>query len=152
VCDTKVGKARKYAEKEFEKEGKDLDDVLPDFDKNYRLLRKKCSESLDIDREDMPVVSADDIRGQLKKIQIKDLLPTQGEIWLEKVIKGIIKKGTDPFSSNTIVVSEEGYVLDGHHRYAQAMLAGPDLEIKAVCVPLDIKKLLQVGKAIEDKD
>jgi len=65
------------------------------------------------------------------------LRPTQSEIWLDKVVDDIIRYGTPStdgkgaYDDNslilrkTIAVSQEGYILDGHHRYAQIVLVNP---------------------------
>lgn len=93
----------------------------------------------------------DVIPAQRKKIMANKLLPTQSQIWLEKLIKNIIKFGVptqgSPITTATIIVSKEGYILDGHHRYGQAMLTNPTLKLDAIFVPMDIKLLLKVGRS-----
>lgn len=79
------------------------------------------------------------------------LKPIQGELWLEKLIGNIHKWGApkagSPVLKTTIIVSKEGYILDGHHRHGQVMLADPSLKMKALHVPLDIDTLLKMGRA-----
>jgi len=95
-------------------------------------------------------VTDDIVPAEVTRIPADELLPTQGQIWLEKLIGSIIEWGKPTARSRildaTIIVSEEGYILDGHHRYGQVMLAAPHLRLKALYVPLSIDFLLEVGR------
>jgi hypothetical protein len=77
------------------------------------------------------------------------LKPLQGQLWLEKLVNNIKKFGApkagSPVLETTIIVSKEGYILDGHHRHGQVMLVDPSLKMKALYVPLDVKTLLKMG-------
>jgi hypothetical protein len=203
IKNTPVEKARAYAEKEFTDAGMDLDKLLPDFDKNYKLLQKRLRGALEIPRIDMPVIeptdmalfnkrlnegavdifkpyakgqlftpknmskdegeewvhlgfedgakSDDVVKGKLGGIAVAKLKPTQSQIWFDKIVQIFIKFGTPGSGSivlkQTVIVSGDYYLLDGHHRYAQAMLADPQLKIKALYIPLPIQLLLAVGKS-----
>ena len=204
VATTPLAKARAYAEAAFEKAGKSLDEVIPDFDENYVALQTATGRALDMPRNQMPVIEPTDMaafmarlkkgaldilqpwaRGKLDlptkfrskpegkewvQLGYKDgdknddklsaklgakaartLIPTQSQIWLSKLVENIIQFGVPSQSSSitkaTIIVSKEGYILDGHHRYGQAMLANPNLGLRALFVPLPIKLLLKVGRA-----
>lgn len=196
-------RAREYAEAEFEKAGMNLDEELPDFDKNFKLLKKKLGKALDIPRIQMPVIepsdmslfnkrisegsvdvfkpyakghlwmpkgfsgdeaeewislgfsdgnSTDDqVKGKITKISVKQLFPTQSQIWFDKVITNIIKFGVpgsgSPILNATVIVSSDKYILDGHHRFAQALMANPGLALKSLFIPLPIDALLKVGKS-----
>ena len=93
----------------------------------------------------------DKINAKLTKIAGEKLKPTQSEIWLENVIKNIVKFGVpkagSPVTETTIIVSKDGYILDGHHRFAQVVLANPKLKMSALHVPLDIDTLLKIGRS-----
>jgi hypothetical protein len=85
-------------------------------------------------------------------VPVKNLKPLQGEIWFDKLIGSLLKFGIPKaggflLTNATIIVSQEGYILDGHHRFGQAMLADPGLKIKALQVPMDIHLLLKVGRS-----
>jgi hypothetical protein len=95
--------------------------------------------------------SSDDVvKGQWRGVEASNLRPTQNQIWLEKLIKNIAKWGVpvpgSPVLSTTIIVSKEGFILDGHHRYGQVMLASPGLRLNALYIPIGIKRLLKVGR------
>jgi hypothetical protein len=92
----------------------------------------------------------DKINASVKKIPSRTLLPTQNEIWLEKLVNGISKFGVPTSSSSitkqTLICSEEHYILDGHHRFAQVMLADPGIGMETLRIGLDIDQLLEVGR------
>jgi hypothetical protein len=202
ACSTSLAKARAYAETTFKKVGKDLDEVIPDFDENLKKLQGKCKRALNVPRVQMPVIEPTDMKGFTRdlnkgkvdlfkpwakgklympgyklprsegpewlelgvkdgdpkddvikakwtKVPASKLIPTQSQIWLEKLINNIAKWGVpsqgSPIAKATIIVSREGYILDGHHRFGQAILAAPKLKMEAIVVPLKIKQLLQMG-------
>jgi len=205
VASLDLGKARDYAESEFNNAGKNLDEVIPEFDKNYMNLQAACNSALDIPRIDMPVIEPTDmkkftkqlalgkidifrpykidnfskrfpkdldkkqgkewvtlgtkdgdnkddvIKGKWTKFPAKNLKPTQSQIWLEKLVGNIIEWGVpqngSPLTKASVISSQEGYILDGHHRYGQAMLANPPLKLSALYIPLDIKTLLAMGRS-----
>lgn len=95
--------------------------------------------------------SDDKVKAQIKGIAVGNLKPTQNQIWLEKTFGNIAKWGApksgSPVLSTTVIVSSDGYILDGHHRYSQAMMADPSLKMKALYIPIPIKKLLEIGRA-----
>jgi len=95
--------------------------------------------------------SDDVLPAKLTKIAVGKLKPTQSQIWLEKTFGNIAKFGAPGSGSrvlsSTVIVSSDYYILDGHHRYSQAMVTNPSLAMAALLVPLPIKKLLEIGKA-----
>lgn len=194
--------ARTYAEQKFEKAGQNLDDVLPNFDANFALLKKKLTSAKSIPRIQMPVIepsdmplfkkrisegsvdifkpyakgklympkkvsrsegeewidlgfqdgsiSDDKVPARVANVAVGKMKPTQSQIWLDKLINNIIKWGApasgSPVLSQTIIGSKEGYILDGHHRFGQAILANPGLGMKTLVVPFGIDLLVKVGK------
>lgn len=221
VAKVPLNKARAYAENVFQKNNKrSLDEMLPDFDENYRLLQKKVKRAKTIPRIDMPVIDPGpeidefmfrlnqghidlfkpyargrfigvgkgawgpgDLENQLgpadgpggrhetfltlgvqdgnpnddvipaKRVNtpVMRMLPTQGEVWLEKLIMNISNRGLPTpggeITKQTVILSIEGYLLDGHHRWGQGMLVDPGLKYDALYVPMDIDRLLDIGKA-----
>jgi hypothetical protein len=93
----------------------------------------------------------DKVRAAWTTIAGGSLKPLQGQLWLEKLVGNIKKFGKptpgSPVLKTTIIVSKEGYILDGHHRHGQVMLSNPKLGMKALHIPLDIKTLLEMGRA-----
>lgn len=93
----------------------------------------------------------DVIKASTGKTPAGDLLPLQSQIWLGVAIPSMLKFGLpekgSPVLTQTIIRSREGYILDGHHRFAQVMLKNPDLKMSVLKVPLDIDTLLEMGKS-----
>ena len=94
--------------------------------------------------------SDDVVKAKMTSVPVGKLKPTQNQIWLEKTFGNIAKfgppKSGSPVLSSTIIVSSDGYILDGHHRFSQAMMADPNLKMKALVVPMPIKQLLEIGR------
>lgn len=85
-------------------------------------------------------------------IPVKNLKPLQNEIWFDKLILtcaafGPPRAGSPILTKGIIIVSKEGYILDGHHRFGQVYLTDPSLSIKGLRVDLDIDTLLKVGRS-----
>lgn len=96
------------------------------------------------------------IQGKMCSIRAGEIIPTQSEIWLDKVVSkaaefGPVEEG-DSLLKMTVLVSKEGHLLDGHHRYAATILSDPDLKMKALMVPISIDTLLEIGREYSKKD
>lgn len=93
----------------------------------------------------------DVVDGKRTTVPASELLPTQDQIWLEKLVNNVIKFGKpysgSPVLKQTIIVSRDGYITDGHHRFGQVMLADPDLEMDALYIPMGIDRLLDISRS-----
>lgn len=124
---------------------------LPKFQpKNWKPMEKKEGEEwIEVGVKDGDP-NDDVIKAKWGKIAARKLLPTQDQIWLEKLITNIKKFGVprqgSPITEQTVIVSSEGYILDGHHRFGQAMLGNPDLQLNALFIPIDIEELLKLSR------
>jgi hypothetical protein len=83
--------------------------------------------------------------------QVTDLKPLQNQIWMNKVIGnlmqfGVPEQGGHLTDESPIIVSKDGFILDGHHRFGQAMLANPKLKLKSVNVDVDKPQLLRITR------
>jgi len=111
-------------------------------------VRGKAWLKLGLDDGD---IDDDKVIAKIDYVPVKELIPTQSQLWLEVVIDSIIRWGLPKKGSKglemTIIVSREGYILDGHHRWAKAMLVNPELKIKTLRVMLDINTLLKMGRS-----
>lgn len=58
---TSLKQAREYAQSLLDKTDRDLDTILPDFDKNYTLAKRMASLGTEV-RKEMPVINDDDVR------------------------------------------------------------------------------------------
>ena len=93
----------------------------------------------------------DKVRARWSNVPAGDLLPTQDQIWFDKLVQNAVKHGPvssgSPVLNMTIIVSKEGYILDGHHRFSATVLADPSLSMSALYVPLKIDVLLEIGRS-----
>lgn len=93
----------------------------------------------------------DSIPVVIQRISANRLKPLQSQVWLNLLIKYIIQYGVphpaSPAVNTTIIVSKEYYILDGHHRWGQVMLADPNLVMKCLYVPFGVEDLLKIGKS-----
>lgn len=139
---------------EFERRLKDGKiDIFKPFAKGKLYVPKDMSKSEGEEWVELGVKDGDpkdDIMpAKMTTIPGTKLYPTQSEIWLNKLIKNILKWGkpsaSSPVVKTTIITSKEGYILDGHHRYGQVMLVDPKLKMRALWIPLSIEDLLKIG-------
>lgn len=89
------------------------------------------------------------VRVKETKMQASELKASQAELVGPKVA-AIMDKGN--YDKGVIYVSRDGYVIDGHHRWAAAVGADAedglgDLKIKVVRIDMPITEVLQVSNA-----
>jgi hypothetical protein len=111
-----------------------------------------------IPRIDMPQIKStlvpDFIEGLRKKgidvergsIRVSNLKATQAEIHVDKVQKLIDDPAAHEHLKKPVMVSKDGYILDGHHRWAALRTIDPDESMGAVKIGLPIKELLAEAK------
>ena len=104
-------------------------------------------------RKDMPQIDTAGLLADLKAaekkyeeldIAAKDLQPSQKEFNLEKV-KRIAEEGT--WKKKPIISTNDGFVVDGHHRWKAAL--EKESEVKSIRVDMGLKELL---KFVKEKD
>jgi hypothetical protein len=112
--------------------------------------------SLGISRKDMPQIKSTDVPEFIKYLATKDiktdsttvkaasLKPTQKEIQKERVadLATIAKDNL----SKPLIISKDGYVLDGHHRWLALINKDKAAKIKVVKVNVTMKELLELAK------
>ena len=117
-----------------------------------------CDGHLNIPRIKMPQIP-DDIMPDLLEhleaygytlratsIPVYQLKPTQNELNTNKVCDMVENylAGDFPDITDTIIVSSDGYIIDGHHRWAACRLISPTIKMQTIQVELPIRKLLRV--------
>lgn len=117
----------------------------PHFPTNLLGKKQESEEWLQLGQQDGDP-NDDKIQAKVGKTAAKILKPIQGEMWLEKMVPYILKSAM-PVDKMTMVVSSDHHIIDGHHRYGQAMLMDPNLKLKTLFVPLSIQMLLKVGRS-----
>jgi hypothetical protein len=130
---------------------------------NLCTKKKFCEGSKDIPRRLMPQIynpkqfskkihNKFKVHSKTMKMPTKHLKPSQNEIngtIVEKVVKHMKKHPTKP--QNPIVVSKDGYVVDGHHRWAAQKVLNPHKKIKVLKMNAPIHDALGIAIATESK-
>ena len=117
-----------------------------------------CTGHLDIPRIKMPQIP-DEIMPDLlmhlesygyelfaTAIPVSELTPTQNELHTNKVCDMVENylDGKFPTITDTIIVSSDNYIIDGHHRWAACRLIDPTIKMQTIQVGLPIRRLLRV--------
>ena len=81
-----------------------------------------------------------------KKYKVSDIKPSQKQIIVTKVLCILFYDylQNDIPDEMPLIVSQDGYLIDGHHRWAAAVLANPEKEIEIYEVKLDRDHLISV--------
>ena len=142
-----------WSQSEFAKELiKEINDDGPDIielEDGLGMCRTECpqvkssdvSEFIEwLETQDPPIVA------DYTTMDPKDITPIQKQINLEKVSGMVAAKGLDALASEKpVMVSGDGYLIDGHHRW-YALLDNNYSEMSVVQIGLDIKSLIPVIK------
>lgn len=121
-------------------------------EKNLHWLRPKAPIGLsNIDRELAKDIVSKEHNGYLKettykkvKIALKDLKPSQKELQISKALRICF----DDYLVNGVpnklglIVSNDGYIVDGHHRWCAGVLTSPNKEVEVYQVDLPINQLI----------
>lgn len=75
----------------------------------------------------------------------RDIKPMQKELNLTKV-QAMAEKGVSAYSK-PMIMSSDGFILDGHHRWAGALANDPNAQIPVYKVDLPIEKLLDAARS-----
>ena len=167
VARTNVDEAYAYARKAFGVNGIDIDDAMPKFRKRYNKLQSTIAKyNIGIKRIDMPAIRgnqtpkfAKDIKrmqkygnvdSKQKRMEVGKLKPIQDQIWLDFMIDNYVRFGL-PKDGSTItnkmmITSKDRYIIDGHPRYPQVLLADPKIKMNVLVVDLPINELLELAR------
>lgn len=152
--------------KSFSNELESLNNIrkssFDDFAKNIKgeqnefaaKYKAKLNDSLGKSREDMPQISEKDIdsflihfsgnsnNASVKKVKIKlsKLKPSQNELNDDKVIEGLTNNN---WKDRNYIVSEDNYLLDGHHSWASGLEIDPEKEVTVYKVSLPARELIR---------
>jgi len=107
-------------------------------------------EKFDGDKDD------DKIKVLSERAMVSTLTPIQEQIYFDKSIEAMAKGGVEASKkwltdkNQSIIVSLDGYVIDGHHRYLSAMLEDPSMKVHTLVIDLPIATLLPLMTAYGD--
>ena len=103
-------------------------------------------------------IDDDVVTARIQRTVVGLMRPTQSQIWLEKLIGNIIQfgqpqaDGSGAYNNDsiilqkTIAISQEGFILDGHHRYAQIALVNPALRMRTLYIAMPMRRLLDISR------
>jgi hypothetical protein len=86
-------------------------------------------------------LESQNIKHDVQKLPVKELRATQSEFDLTKVDQMIGQR-----NDIKIVVSNDGYIMDGHHRWLADYNTDKESKISAIVVDLPILELMRVAK------
>lgn len=117
--------------------------------------------SLGIKREDMPQIQADKketfkkylldngIEYVMGSVPANALVPSQCELETDKADD--IWKNNKAFE-DSIIISDDNYLLDGHHRWLAVVQNDPSAEMECLIIGADAKKALEIMHDFEHAD
>lgn len=89
------------------------------------------------------------------KIKVKKLKPSQSQIYLDHILSRLVVKDYDreqilngELKDHDILISGDGHIIDGHHRWASAFILNPDCVLNCTQIDLPIKYALPLINAI----
>lgn len=90
------------------------------------------------------------VKTSAQEVSVGELLATQAEIKAEKVygMADSYLKGKFPSITDSVVVSRDGHILDGHHRWAALLTIDPAKKMKVKVIDMDMRDLLAEAQAV----
>jgi len=97
----------------------------------------------------------DKIDVRIVKVAVKDLKPIQKQVYYDKSMGAIKQFGTKASQDfvtqkSFFVISDDNYIIDGHHRFLSALMINPNSKVNALKIKLPIDKLLPMATAYGD--
>lgn len=149
--------------KDAEKTGKAMEAGIQKAADICKVKPPVCHGNLGIPRSEMPQLPDDVIPKFLQQYQARgikvtkqtrkvgELKATQREINADKAqgMAAAYKEGSYDPSKKPIIVSKDGYVLDGHHRWASMLLLDPGNTMRTYQVDVPIQQLLKDANGFE---
>lgn len=92
------------------------------------------------------------------KKKVKDLVPIQRQIYVDKSLGDTIKFGIETslkfiqgqIGGARFIVSSDNRIIDGHHRFLSGMILDPNMMVPCIMIDLPISKLLPMSLAFGD--
>jgi hypothetical protein len=161
VHDTSAADAYAYAQKIFERNGKDIDEELPNFIQNYTIVQQMANRYGKYRRKDMPVLNSAIIeqfikstQGSLMTVSVGELRPVQKQMYFDRTIdkrgKGTLTTDKRFITTRTFVAARNFDLLDGHHRYLSGMLISPTLKVSVFRMSANTEQALEYALHYSD--
>jgi hypothetical protein len=95
----------------------------------------------------------DKVSAKFEPIPANKLKPIQEQIYFDECI-GFLEHGLNKaiaiVESKNSVVSNDNFIIDGHHRWGFAMLFAPTMKFRCLSIDLEIEKLVKVALEFGD--
>jgi len=97
----------------------------------------------------------DVVEVSLVDVPVEKLIPIQRQIYVDKSLGETAKAGVEKstkfiFGDQVFVISKDYRIIDGHHRWASALLLDQKRKVKALMIDLPIEKMLPLTLAYGD--
>lgn len=117
------------------------------------IKRKDMPQVAGKDLEEMLAIFAEnDINYRTANIVVTELRPTQEDYKPDKVKEMVAKLKSGEMDLHPIVVSNDGYIMDGHHRWLAAKeLYGDKFKMKTIVIDLPQKEALDMFSDTADQ-
>lgn len=137
-----------------------MESVAKRFESRRQALAEKIhipAGSLGVPRARMPQVRSDIVPDFLQwlrdngittrrmRIEADDIKPTQREIDLDKVA-AMAATTPERALAKPVIISKDGHLLDGHHRWLALVNRDPDYRLRAVQIGVPIRALLDLAR------
>lgn len=117
----------------------------------YKGHRKKNGE-INVSELFVEDLSKYGIRSMKAQVSPKNLKPTQGEVDAAKVQDERWDEPEKHFNPRSyVLVSKDNYIIDGHHRWAGAVVRNPDARIPVLKVDMTAEELLPYTRAFTER-
>jgi GNAT superfamily N-acetyltransferase len=159
--------------KDFKGDAFEKLDAMERVDTNYCEINKtNCSSTKGIDRKDMPQIYEEHIDEYIDfldengvthnmewGVEVGKLKPTQANISVPRIKKILTRlvNGyyTDTYGSKLnplsrrLLATKDGFILDGHHRWASLLFLSPKNKIDVFRINADINDIIQLSKKFD---
>lgn len=121
-------------------------------------------DNLGIERKDMPQIDDDVVDGFLQWVRKQGIViergmypasklkATQKEINVEKVKDMVAGDNYEDLVTKPFIVSRDGYLMDGHHRWAALVTVDPESSAHVFKIGLPIRELLALANMFHGVD
>lgn len=115
-------------------------------------LKKNKKGEVNVSPQFIEALEKDGIRSINTRIAPELLKPTQGEVDAAKVHDEAFDAPDVRFNPRSyVLISSDNYIVDGHHRWAGALVRNPDAHIPVVKVDLTAEELLPYTRAFTEE-
>ena len=99
-------------------------------------------------------IKDDQLKVKKANIRVKDIRPVQNQIYFDKIVERISentkKQEINNIQQKYLILNNNNFLIDGHHRWASATLLEPDVKLNAIQIDLEVDDLLDLANSYGD--